>query len=208
VAVVSPAGRTTKGERSPQRSSLKDEKPQTRHVALLRGINVGGKNKLPMADLAAIFTGAGCADVRTFIQSGNVLFTAAPKTAERLPSLVAQRIADRFGYRVPVVLRTAGELREVARQNPFLDAGAEPAALHVAFLADLPDPGDVAALDPKRSPPDSFRVRGREIYLCLPSGMARTRLTNSYFDSRLSTISTMRNWQTVLKLVDLTSPPG
>lgn len=178
------------------------------YVALLRGINVGGKNKLPMSALAEIFAEAGCTDVRTYIQSGNVVFSAPPILGRRLPDLISKRIADRLGLRVPVVLRTAEDIRLVAEANPFLRAGTDPASLHVAFLADLPDPRHVAALDPKRSPGDSFVVLGREIYLSLPNGMARSKLTNAYFDSGLATISTARNWRTVLKLVEMTHNSG
>ena len=173
------------------------------YVALLRGINVGGKNKLPMVELAALFTEAGCSAVRTYIQSGNVVFGVAPGQAERLPELIARRIAERFDIRVPVVLRSAEQIREVARGNPFLEAGADLDALHVAFLASKPAPGRVAELDPNRSPPDAFRVIGREVYLFLPGGVARTKLTNGFFDSKLATISTVRNWRTVLKLLEM-----
>jgi len=177
-------------------------------VALLRGINVGGKNKLPMLDLAEMFTEAGCSDVRTYIQSGNVVFSVAPKSAKRLPDLVSRQIVDRFGYQVPVVLRTADEFRQVAVSNPFLKSEADVNSLHVGFLADLPDQSQIAALDPKRSPGDSFKVRGREVYLCLPNGVAKSKLTNAYFDSTLATTSTFRNWRTVLKLLELTQATG
>ena len=138
-------------------------------VGLLRGINVGGKNLLPMTDLARLFEEAGCAGVRTYIQSGNVLFTASRAKAEKLPGLIAGGIADRFGYRVAVLLRTAAEMGEAIRQNPFLEAGAPENWLHVLFLAKQPDAGRVAALDPLRSPPDAYAVRGREIYLQCPT---------------------------------------
>jgi uncharacterized protein (DUF1697 family) len=173
-------------------------------VALLRGINVGGKNTLPMCDLAAMFVEGGCTDVRTYIQSGNVVFAATPGVVERLADDISRRIAKSFGYRVPVVVRTADELRQVVRGNPFLKSDADARSLHVAFLADLPDPGRIAALDPKRSPGDSFSMRGREIYLCLPNGVAGTKLSNAYFDSALATTSTLRNWRTVLKLLEMT----
>lgn len=182
-------------------------KPSSAHVALLRGINVGGKNKLPMAELVPLFTAAGCADVRTYIQSGNVVFTAAPKTAERVPVLIARSIAVRFGLEVPVVLRSAEELHEVATHNPFLEAGTDPELLHVAFLADTPQQRRVSALDRGRSPGDAFEVRGREIYLQLANGVSGTKLTNAYFDSTLETTSTLRNWRTVLKLLELTRAP-
>ena len=174
------------------------------HVALLRGVNVGGKNMLPMKDLAAMFVAAGCEDVETYIQSGNVVCRARPTLARRLPALVAGAILDRFGYHVPVVIRTAGELGDIVRGNPFLAAGADPDTLHVAFLVDRPSAGRVAALDAHRSPGDEFVVRGREIYLRLPNGAGRTKLTNAYFDAALATTSTVRNWRTVLKLVEST----
>jgi uncharacterized protein (DUF1697 family) len=173
------------------------------YVGLLRGINVGGKNMIPMTDLVSMFAEAGCMDVRTYIQSGNVIFRAAPEECSRLPGRITAAIAKRFGYSVPLVLRTTEELASVISNNPFLRVGAAEDELHVVFLADLPAAGCVAALDPNRSPPDAFVVSGREVYLRLPNGAARTRLTNAYFDSKLATTSTGRNWRTVIKLLGL-----
>jgi uncharacterized protein (DUF1697 family) len=174
-------------------------------VALLRGINVGGKNLLPMKDLVRLFADAGCADVRTYIQSGNVLFQASPAKAGRLPGVIAQGIADRFGYRTPVLVRTVEELGATIQNNPFLNAGAPESWLHVLFLASQADALRVAALDPDRSPPDAYAVRGQEIYLQCPNGAGNTRLTNAWFDSKLATISTGRNWRTAIKLFELAS---
>ena len=174
-----------------------------RYVAFLRGINVGGKNKLSMADLAGIFAAAGCTDVRTYIQSGNVVFSAGARVAGRVADVVARGITEKFGYRVPVVMRSAAELRRAAKCNPFLKSGVDEKSLHVAFLAQSPSKALVAALDPERSPGDSFAVRGREVYLHLPNGVARTKLTNAYLDATLGTVSTVRNWRTVLKLVGM-----
>jgi uncharacterized protein (DUF1697 family) len=173
----------------------------TVHVALLRGINVGGKNRLPMAALAELFAAAGCAAVQTYIQSGNVVFRASAKAARRIPRVVADGISTGFGLDVPIVLRTSAELAKVAGGNPFLAEGADPDALHVAFLAAVPEPRRAAALDPRRSPGDSFALRGRELYLHLPSGVGRTKLTNAYLDATLGTLSTLRNWRTVLRLL-------
>ena len=172
-------------------------------VALLRGINVGGKNKLPMSDLAAMFTDVGCEDVRTYIQSGNVVFKASASVARSAGDLVSTAILEQFGHRVPVVLRTARELNLAAGGNPYLTGDVDPAALHVAFLATRPTPAKVADLDPDRSPPDEFTVQGSHIYFFCPNGVARSKLTNKYFDSKLGTTSTVRNWRTVLKLVEL-----
>ncbi len=127
------------------------------YVAFLRGINVGGKNKLPMKDLVEMFVTAGAEDVRSYIQSGNVIFRASPGIAARLSGQIATQIATSFGYRTPVILRTAEQLRGVISDNPFLKAGAAEETLHVMFLADLPSPTSVENLDPDRSPPDSVR---------------------------------------------------
>lgn len=173
------------------------------HVALLRGVNVGGKNRLPMKALVAMFCDSGCRDVRTYIQSGNVLFKADTALVHRVPALVTKAISARFGFNVPIVTRTVAELADVASSNPFLKHGADPKTLHVAFLLDRPSKSSVSEPEPDRSPPDEFAVRGREIYLRCPNGVARSKLTAQYFDSRLNTTSTARNWRTVMRLLEL-----
>ena len=192
------------------------------YVALLRGVNVGGNKKVPMRDLAADWSDGGCTEVRTYIQSGNVVFFAPPESPKarpgrtpeetdghkRLENLLSARIADRFGFPVPVVVRTADEFRQVVSRNPFLKTGADVASLHVGFLADRPSKRQVAALDRNRSPGDFFEVRDREIYLFLPNGLGASKLTNAYFDSTLGSVSTFRNWRTVSKLLEMTQPLG
>lgn len=178
------------------------------NIALLRGINVGGKNRLPMKELAALFVEAGCEDVRTYIQSGNVVFRTGSAVGEEIASIISASILERYGYQVPLITRTAGELQEIMEANPFVEAGAEADKLHVMFLAELPESAGVESLDPERSPGDEFAVVGREIYLHFPNGVARSKLTNSYFDSRLSTTSTTRNWRTVRKLLELAAGAG
>ena len=173
------------------------------YLALLRGINVGGKNKLAMTALRDLFVAAGCDEVQTYIQSGNVIFRADPAVVASLPTDISTRIAAYCGYRVPVVVRTAEQLGDAIGANPFIAAGAAEETLHVLFLADRPSAHSIAALDPARSAPDAFIVRGQEIYLCLPNGAARTKLTNDYFDSKLATVSTGRNWRTVTTLFAL-----
>ena len=178
------------------------------YVALLRGINVGGNNKLPMKDLVAIFERAGCARVRSYIQSGNIVLEAEAEVAVGLAARVSAEIERRFRMRVPVMLRTARELRAVARKNPLLEAGASVESLHVIFLAEGPGKSRAATLDPDRSPPDTFVVKGREIYLSCPNGVGRSKLTNAWFDAKLGTVSTGRNWRTVLKLVEMCDEPA
>jgi len=166
-------------------------------VALLRGVNVGGKNRLPMAPLAAMFEAAGCRNVRTYIQSGNVVFEAAPRG---LAARIEAAILKDFGFAAPVTLRTRGEFEAVVRGNPFLP-GADESHLYVGFLAGVPAPQAVKKLDPRRSPPDRFQVIGREVYLLLPNGVGRSKLTNAWFDRALETVCTIRNWRTVKQLL-------
>jgi uncharacterized protein (DUF1697 family) len=176
--------------------------PTDFHVALLRSVNVGGANKLAMSDVRAIFESAGCRRVETIIQSGNVIFEAPQAIVRDLASIVEAQIGQRFGIVTPVILRSAAALREIVGVNPFVRAGADPATLHLMCLADKPRPEDVAALDPQRSPPDAFVLQDREIYLNLPNGVARSKLTNAYFDRALRTVGTARNWRTVTRLCE------
>jgi uncharacterized protein (DUF1697 family) len=171
------------------------------HVALLRGINVGGKNRLPMADVVRLFERAGASDVVTYIQSGNVVF-CAPKT-EGLAAKIEKAIVKEVGFEVPIVLRAAEELAALVGRNPFLKRGISADLLHVGFLADEPDVARVAGLDRARSPGDSFEVLGSEVFLHLPNGVARSKLTNAWFDSKLATTTTVRNWRTVTTLVEM-----
>ena len=178
----------------------------TTYVALFRAINVGGKNRLPMADLKAMFNDAGCTGVCNYIQSGNIIFTAPAKLCRTLPELISAKVFKTFKHRPPVILRSAEQLGSVIKHNPFLKVRAAPETLHVAFLSTTPTPAQIATLDPARSAPDAFAVRGEEIYLQLPNGAGSTKLTNQYFDSKLKTISTARNWRTVLTLFEMMQP--
>ena len=156
-----------------------------------------------MAALVALFEGAGCRDVRTYIQSGNVVFDASPALAGRVGSVVEAGLLERLGVGSPVVIRTAPELSRVSRARAF--EGADERHLHVMFLREMPTPAAVRSLDPDRSAPDEFIVDGREIYLRLPQGVARSKLTNAYFDRALGTVSTGRNWRTVRALAEMAS---
>lgn len=154
-----------------------------------------------MKELAAIFAGFGAQEVRTYLQSGNVVFTA--ENPEALVAAVTKQIAATYGYPGRIVLRSGEELRRAYEANPFARAGASAETMQVYFLADWPETAAWKGLDPERSTGDRFAVVGREVYLDVPQGMARTKLTNAYFDARLKTVSTARNWNTVGKLVEM-----
>lgn len=169
-------------------------------IALLRGLNLGPHNRIKMPELTHLFEEAGCREVRTYIQSGNVLFSAPAAVLARVPQRVEAALAARE-VNSPVVLRSAAELAAIVAGNPF--EGAPPKSLHVGFLAASPTKAAVASLDPNRSPPDAFVLKGRELYLSLPNGAARSKLTTAYFDAKLKTLTTVRNWNTVRELARL-----
>jgi len=174
----------------------------TTHIALLRGINVGGKHMLRMERLRTLFEQAGCARVRSYIQSGNVVFEASPNLAKAAAKQVAARILDEDGFTAPVVVRSQRAWATMIQQNPFVGQD-DVSKLHVGLLLRRPTPAAVATLNPERSPDDHFHLLGDALYLHCPNGMARTKLTCAYFDKTLDTVCTMRNWKTTLKLAEL-----
>ncbi len=173
------------------------------HVALLRGINVGGKNMLPMPELAKLFERAGCTEVRTYIQSGNVLFSTSPDATKTLATTIPALIERKRGIRPALIIRSETELKKVVSNNPFPDRAEHPKLLHVGFLGAKPGSSLINSLDPDRSPGDRFCVRGSEIYLSVPNGVLKTKFTGPYFDSTLKTTSTWRNWRTVVTLLEM-----
>lgn len=178
------------------------------HVALLRGINVGGKHIVPMAELSRIFEEAGGAGVRTYIQSGNVVFSATPSGAKRVARAVAEMIAAEFGFEPRIMVRTREELERVVAGNPLITAACDPKRHHVGFLAETPGAARVAGLDPGRSPRDRFVVRGDVIYVHYGVSVLESKLTGAYIDGVLGTSSTFRNWRTVLKLAEMVGAVG
>jgi uncharacterized protein (DUF1697 family) len=179
-------------------------KPSEVYVGLLRGVNVGGKNKLPMKDLAEILAKSGCAEVKTYIQSGNVVFTAPESPCDDLPRKIATQVEKRFGHKPPMTIRSMQQMLDIVRHNPYVGPGMDESRVAVLFLADTPTAENVAKLDPDRSPGDEFTVRGSEIYLFVgKNGFAKSKLTNAYFDSKLATMSTGRNWRTTVTLLGM-----
>ena len=171
----------------------------TRFIALLRGVNVGGKRKVAMADLKAVFAEAGGQDVTTYIQSGNVVFTHRSRSPKKLAADLEERVEATTGLAVPVYLRSAREWEDVIAANPFPDV--DPATLHVAFLEGEPTPGSVDSIDRAGFAPEEFELVGREVYLHRPNGMARTKLPHAL--EALGRPMTVRNWRTVTKLAEL-----
>lgn len=171
------------------------------YAAVLRGVNVGGKNKLPMSELRSLIESLGCVDVVTYIQSGNAVFATELKP-EAAARAIEQGIEKEFGLTVRTLVRTPAEIAAIAAANPFLGRD-DPAKLHVVFLDTAPTRAAVAVLDPDRSPGDEFAVSGREIFVHYPNGQGRSKLTLDWFERELAVAGTARNWNTLLKLQEL-----
>lgn len=179
------------------------EGPVDRYAALLRGVNVGGHARLEMARLAALMVGLGHTDVTTYLQSGNVVFSAPQATADRLARAIEECLARELDLSVTVFVRSAAELAELVAGNPFLGQGWGATQLHVTFLPTCPDP--VLLPGPDVAGPERFALRGRELYLCCPAGYGRARLANPFWERRLGMAVTTRNWNTVTRLRSLTA---
>jgi len=171
------------------------------HVVLLRGINLGGKNKVPMAPLRGHLADLGCTDVATLIASGNIVLT--PPEGAQIDDLVRTLIADHFSLDIPVVSRTAADFRASAERHPFAHLESDPRFLAVGYMSTTPTDENIASLDPARSPGDSFRVDGREVYVHYANGTHKSKLTNAWFERRLATAITFRNSRTVRRVAEM-----
>ena len=173
-------------------------------LLLLRGINVGGHNRVPMADLRALLTAFGCEDVVTYVQSGNVV-CRAEGTPEALGAKLSAVVATELGLTVPVVGRSTAQWAATVAGNPLLHLDDDPKRLHVTFLDEVPEPDRVDALVAEAAAlvPEVLAVSGRDVYLHLPSGYHQAKLTNAFLERRLDRVATARNWRTVLALADL-----
>lgn len=174
----------------------------TNWIALFRGINVGGNNMLPMKALRAELEDIGCTEVKTYIQSGNVVFQHAQKNARQMARSIGKAVFDRHGFEPKVFLLTAKELENVVRMNPFPDATEEPKTLHVFFLAEAPSSSADEAMAAIKSASESFSIVGNTFYLHAPEGVGRSKLA-AKAERLLGVDATARNWRTVLKVLQL-----
>jgi len=175
-----------------------------KYIVLLRGINVGGNNKLPMADLRELLATNGYKNIATYIQSGNI-FLNSTKTAEEININIKLLLKQQFDYDIPVVTLTAEEIKTCFTQNPYLKIEEDFKNLHVTFLNTAPEKGSIENISIKKSNNDSYIIEGRIIYLHTPDGYRSTKFTNGEFEKKLKTQATTRNWRTTTKLFEMIS---
>jgi uncharacterized protein (DUF1697 family) len=173
----------------------------TIHIALLRGVNVGGNQMVAMADLRGLLESLGFTEVRSLLQSGNLVFDSADRTGADLQTLLETVVHENLGLRTDIFVRSLEAWRALIAANPFPEfAEADPGHLLTVFLKDAPDKKDVGALRAAITGPEIVRAESRQLYACYPDGIGRSKLTNGLIEKKLGTRVTGRNWNTVLKL--------
>lgn len=176
------------------------------YIAMLRGINVSGQKIIKMENLRLSFEALGFHGVRTYVQSGNVIFESAKASSTGLSKSIGEQILHDFGFAVSVIFKTPKELKRVVGANPFLKKRAiDQSKLYVTFLSRPPATTALRNLGALKAEPDQFCITGREIYLYCPNGYGRTKLSNNVFERRLSVEATTRNWNTVNMLLEMSS---
>ncbi len=174
----------------------------TTYIAFLRGINVGGHNKIKMDDLSALFESLALKNVTTFIQSGNVIFETAGKNADALARRIGSALHESLGNQVPVFLRTLSEVQEMVKLDPFkaikADAGDKK---YVVFLYAEPGREPVLPLRSPREGLEAFHIRKREVFVLSHSVNGRFGFPNNFIENQLGVATTTRNWTTVVKLI-------
>ena len=170
------------------------------YIALLRGINLGAKRRIAMADLRALLAELGYDDVRTHLQSGNAIFTTATRSAATVERALESAISQRFGMDVRVVVRTPRQLAAVVEQDPFPDEALDHSRYMVIFLEQKPPAGWLESLDADRFAPDRVAVVGTHVYLWMPNGLHESKLATLVMDKKLGGAATARNFRTVLAL--------
>lgn len=174
----------------------------TRYVVLLRAVNVGGINKVPMKWLREAAIDAGFTDVATYVQSGNLVVSSGDTAAE-VGTSVAKLIKAEHGLDIDAIVRSRAELAKAIKASPFVDEIAEPTHVHVNFLTAAPAKDKVKALDPDEFDPERYVIKGREMYIYYPAGAGRSKLATAPWAKRLGVKGTARNWRTVTTLLDM-----
>lgn len=175
----------------------------TRYVALLRGVNVGRANRLPMQTLRELLARVGATDARTHLQSGNAVFTHEEEDPLRIADDLRQAISEELGLTISCLVRAGTDLRRVVEANPFVMEGVEGSRFLVVFLSGPPPLDRLATIDPELYAPDAFQAGEREIYAHFPDSIRDSKLAALFSDRWLGMTATARNWNTVMKLVEL-----
>jgi uncharacterized protein (DUF1697 family) len=170
------------------------------YISMLRGVNVG-KNQMRMEELRLLYESLGFGDVRSYVQSGNVVFEHDDTDISKLRELIERSISKHFGFEAPVFVRTRDELRTVVENNPL--TGKDETKLHVIFLSNAPANFPLDELARAKDKAEDFACSGAEVYLFCPNSYGQTKLSNAFFERKLGVAATTRNWRTVNALLSM-----
>jgi uncharacterized protein (DUF1697 family) len=174
------------------------------YIAILRGINVLGKKIIKMEALRIMMERLGFGEVRTYIQSGNVVFRTKNQSLTDITDLITDRIHTDFGLRVPLIVLDNDMLERVIKQNPFVsDLDLDAGKMHVTFLSSPPSPFDREAIEAKKQDGEHIALSEHAVYLYCPNGYGNTKLSNDFLEKKLGVMATTRNWRTVLELMEI-----
>ena len=171
-----------------------------RHLVMPRGINVGTRNRVPMAELRSMLTDEGYADVATVLQSGNVIVSAESSGPDQIAASVQRLLSEAFDVNVPCVTRTADQVRAVLERNPLQEVVTDNSRYLVDFLSEKPDPEAVAALLAEEHNPEAIAIEGTEAFVWTPDGVKAMTLSYAFLEKRLGVVATARNWKTLQKI--------
>ena len=172
-----------------------------RYLVMPRGINVGTRNRVPMAKLRALLSDAGYSRVATVLQSGNVIVSAKSDHPDKVAGTVQRLLSEEFSVDVPCVVRTANRVRQVLERNPLQEVVSDPSRYLVNFLSEEPDPEVVGALLEEDHSPEAIAIEGAEVYVRTPDGVKAMTLSYAYLERRLGVVATARNWNTLERIV-------
>ena len=174
------------------------------YISILRGINVSGHRMIKMKALQELYERMGFRNVRTYIQSGNVVFDHEPTETVKLEKEISGKILSTFGFEVPVIVLTKTELSAISTQNAFIgNRNEDISKLHVTVLSGQPEKQLAEHIGEGAYLPDEFYIHGRAVYLFCPNGYGNTKLSNTFFEKKLKVLATTRNWKTVLELLKM-----
>ncbi len=178
------------------------------YISILRGINVSGKNIIKMEQLRELFITLKFQHVRTYIQSGNVIFQTKETAQSLLSKKIAEVIEKQFGFKIPVLTLTIDELKSAITDNPFLKKEKKDNEfLHVTFLSELPEKALFSAIEKEKYLPDEIQILSKCVYLYCPNGYGKTKLHNTFIENKLKVRATTRNWKTCHELIKIAETP-
>ncbi|MBK7133131.1 MAG: DUF1697 domain-containing protein [Bacteroidales bacterium] len=175
------------------------------YISFLRGVNMSGHNSIKMTDLAALYNSLGFSEVRTYIQSGNVLFSDNRGISESdIAQLIEKEILNKFSFVVPAMIRSVEELKALLSVNPFLnEKDFDPAKMAVIFLHAKPSDIQIDKVSNINYPPDKFMIKGSEIFIFCPNGFGKTKLYTNFFEKKMGVTGTARNWKTITAILQM-----